>query len=77
MLPATNMAATETRHWANMNAPTSATPITMAMAITVARQARVRSMPGSAPWVALAKGPKAFSGPRVKKKMIKASGMET
>jgi hypothetical protein len=52
-------------------------PITMAVAIAVARQARARSKAGSAPRVALAKGPRAFSGPKVKKKMIKASGMET
>jgi hypothetical protein len=49
----------------------------MTVAMRVALQARDRHRAGSAPRVTLANRPMAFSGPRVKKKMMKASEMAT
>jgi hypothetical protein len=75
--PAMIMAGTETRQFFKIIAPSRATLRTIIVAMTVARQAKARQNAGSAPRVTLANGPMAFSGPRVKKKMIKASETAT
>jgi len=75
--PATIMAGTDTCQFFKITAPNRATARTMAVAMKMARQARTRSRAGSAPRVTLANGPMAFSGPRVKKKMMNASETAT
>src|SRR5664280_2724243 len=71
------IAAMETCQFSNTRVPSRATAKTMTVAIVVARQATARRNAGSVPWVNCAKGAMALSGPRVKKKIIKASEIET